>query len=171
MIVVGDEAGEQGAQLATCVPPRSATSVAAMAMIVAGTRAWHDGARLRARARGPVQRGHGRPVRRPVPRDARAPRAARGTGGASGVPTPGLVEKVMTTKLLESSILSVDYKAFLKPRTRRSCCRTSVARASTRQDRRLRSRTRRTGTRARLVAFPDRWSGARFPRSPRRQSI
>ena len=45
-----------------------------------GTRARHDGARLRARAARAVQRGHGRPVRRPVPRAARAPRAARGAG-------------------------------------------------------------------------------------------
>ena len=54
--------------------------VDAMALIARGYARRLDGSRLRAHARRPVQRGHGRPVRRPVSRDARAAGAARGTG-------------------------------------------------------------------------------------------
>ena len=71
----------------------------------------------------------------------------------------------MTTKLLGAVAVSRGLQAFLRPERDRSCCRTSVARASTRRDRRLRVDGNRA--RARLVAFR-RSTGARaVPKEPR----
>ena len=101
VIVVGDEAGEEGAQLAQTCSARSATTCRAMALIVAGTRARHDGARLRAHA-GACRSARSRSAQFDDPYQVpRVLRALLEAPVAAGVPTPGLVEKVMTTKLLE----------------------------------------------------------------------
>lgn len=100
VIVVGDEAGEPGAQLAETFR-QLGYRVAAMALLLAGTR-------------GATVRDCAKALRVPysevtvdqfddpyhVPRVLRALLEAP-VAVASGVPTVGLVEKVMTTKLLE----------------------------------------------------------------------
>jgi hypothetical protein len=99
VIVVGDEAGEQGAQLATTFRTLGYT-VDAVALMLAGTR---GGSTVRDCARAlavPYSEVNVSQFDDPyhVPRVLRALLEAPVN---VGVPTPGLVEKVMATKLLE----------------------------------------------------------------------
>ena len=78
VIVVGDEAGEDGAQLARAFDEYGYEVAAIADPRERLERAWNDRPGLRARARRPVQRGADRPVRGPVPGPSCPPRAARG---------------------------------------------------------------------------------------------
>jgi hypothetical protein len=99
VIVVGDEAGESGASLANAFRTLG-YEVAAMAMIVAGTR---GGSTVRDCARAlavPFSEVTVAQFDDPY-HVTRVLRALLEAPVAAGVPTPGLVEKVMATKLLE----------------------------------------------------------------------
>jgi hypothetical protein len=102
VIVVGDEAGEQGAQFAG-VFRTLGYNVSAMAMIIAGTR---GGTTVRdcARTLGvPFSEVTAAQFDDPY-HVTRVLRALLEAPVSAGVPTPGLVEKVMTTKLLEIAV-------------------------------------------------------------------
>ena len=81
-------------------------TVDAMALLLAGVAAWPDGARLRARARA-SRTARSRSTSSTTRTTCRAcsVRCSRRRSRAASVPTPGLVEKVMATKLLEVSLL------------------------------------------------------------------
>lgn len=99
VIVVGDEAGEQGAQLAG-VFTALGYSVAAMALILAGTR---GGSTVRDCARTlavPYSEVTVNQFDDPY-HVTRVLRALLEAPVSAAIPTPGLVEKVMKTKLLE----------------------------------------------------------------------
>ena len=100
VIVVGDEAGESGAQLAQTFREYG-YDVAAMALILAGTRGGTTVSACARELRVPYSEVTVEQFDDPyhVTRVLRALLEAPIT--AAGVPTPGLVEKVMSTKLLE----------------------------------------------------------------------
>jgi len=99
VIVVGDEGGEQGAQLAN-VFRTLGYDVAALALILAGTRGGNT-VRDCARAMSiPFSEVKADQFDDPY-HVTRVLRALLEAPVAAGVPTPGLVEKVMKTKLLE----------------------------------------------------------------------
>jgi hypothetical protein len=100
VIVVGDEAGEAGTGFANTFRTLGYT-VSAMAMIVAGTR---GGTTVRDAARAmavPFSEVTAAQFDDPY-HVTRVLRALLEAPVAAGVPTPGLVEKVMSTKLLEA---------------------------------------------------------------------
>jgi len=100
VIVVGDEAGEAGTSFANTFRTLGYT-VSAMAMIVAGTR---GGTTVRDAARAmtvPFSEVTAAQFDDPY-HVTRVLRALLEAPVAAGVPTPGLVEKVMSTKLLEA---------------------------------------------------------------------
>ena len=100
VIVVGDEAGEQGTAFANTFRTLG-YDVSAMAMIVAGTR---GGTTVRDAARQmsvPFSEVTAAQFDDPY-HVTRVLRALLEAPVAAGVPTPGLVEKVMSTKLLEA---------------------------------------------------------------------
>lgn len=102
VIVVGDEAGEQGNSFANTFRTLG-YDVAAMAMIVAGAR---GGTTVRDAARAlsvPFSEVTAAQFDDPY-HVTRVLRALLEAPVAAGIPTPGLVEKVMSTKLLEAAV-------------------------------------------------------------------